>query len=182
MERCAPSYEPERSTQLHYWDIDIRFWDIFTPYHGRGLNLPQICVSLAFLDLKGLFMERENIPNGAGPVVVYSARANGDFGATFVSDNVRNQLGWEPTHFTENPSFWVENIHPEDRDTVLARFALLFENGSVVQKYRFRHSDGTYRRLWDEIWVVRDPQNGKAQELVGYMVDITVGSPQWDLH
>ena len=106
------------------------------------------------------------------PAVIYSARAQGDFAATFVSANVRTQLGYEPEEFTADPGFWASHVHPEDRERIFGGLALLHEGGSHVHEYRFRHKDGSWRWMHDELVLVRD-SSGAPSELVGSWIDIT---------
>lgn len=106
------------------------------------------------------------------PSVIYTCRPDGDFGATFVSDNLRTLLGYEPNAFTADPGFWAERIHPVDQPRVFAELIRLFDVGTHSHEYRFRHRDGTYRWLHDDLSLVRDAE-GTPLEIVGSMVDIT---------
>gem|GEM_PF-1112268 len=108
----------------------------------------------------------------ATAAVTYTARASGDFGATFISSNVHAVLGYEPSEFLDNPSLWIDNIHPEDRPAVEADIAKLLEDGEKGFTYRFRDKAGTYRWMRDSARIVRDA-NGKPVEAVGFWVDVT---------
>jgi PAS domain S-box-containing protein len=50
----------------------------------------------------------------SSPVIIFTSQASGEYGATFVSDNVRRVLGYEPREFTEQSNFWASHIHPDD--------------------------------------------------------------------
>jgi len=104
--------------------------------------------------------------------VTYSARPYGDFGATFISSNVTNLLGHTPEDFIVDPTFWRDNIHPDDVGTVERGLGELFERGSHTIDYRFRHKDGTYRYMRDVARVVRDAAK-QPVEIVGYWIDVT---------
>jgi PAS domain S-box-containing protein len=108
----------------------------------------------------------------ASPVVIYSAEAGGNYDATCITENVKALLGYEPQDFLEIPGFWAENIHPEDAPRVLATLPSLFESGHQTHKYRFRHKDGTYRWMHDELKLTRDAK-GDPVEILGYWSDIT---------
>ncbi len=41
----------------------------------------------------------------AAPAVIYSFKATGDFGPTFVSENIRRVLGYDPGEYLANPIF-----------------------------------------------------------------------------
>ena len=108
----------------------------------------------------------------ASPAVIYCAKAHGGYGATFISANVREQLGYAPEDFVNDSGFWANNIHPDDRERVLAQQALLFTQGRITVEYRFRHKDGSWRWMRDEAVLVRDTA-GESLELVGSWIDIT---------
>jgi len=108
----------------------------------------------------------------ASPAVIYSCRPSGDYGATFISENVKAQMGYKPHEFTDNPEFWPKHIHPEDAPRVFEGLSPLFEQGYHSREYRFLHKDETYRWIHDELRLVRDPK-GNPLEIVGYLVDLT---------
>jgi PAS domain S-box-containing protein len=108
----------------------------------------------------------------ATSAITYAARAEGDYGATFVSNNVSAVLGHDPEQFTASSDFWIAGIHPDDRPRVDADLAKLFEAGEATMQYRFRHRDGTYRWIRDSARVSRDAA-GTPIEIVGYMHDVT---------
>lgn len=108
----------------------------------------------------------------SNPAVIYTARPSGDYGATFISENIRDLLGYEPQQFTDDPSFWANNIHPEDRERVFEELPTCIQNGHGIHEYRFRHGDGTYRWMRDEFRRVRGPGDNPP-EIVGYWIDIS---------
>jgi PAS domain S-box-containing protein len=104
--------------------------------------------------------------------VIYTARTSGDYGATFISENVTPMLGYEPREFLEESSFWIDRVHPDDVQRVLTELPQIFEQGHHTYEYRFRRRDGTYIWMRDEMKLVRD-EEGEPLEIVGYWVDIT---------
>jgi PAS domain S-box-containing protein len=108
----------------------------------------------------------------ATPVILYTRRPTGDFGPTFVSDNVLPQLGYRPQDIVGVPQFWRERIHPEDAARVLAEIGRIGKEEQQRCEYRLRHEDGSYRWIVDEMRLVRD-SHGDAVEMVGYWIDIT---------
>ncbi|NQT20038.1 MAG: PAS domain S-box protein, partial [Planctomycetes bacterium] len=107
-----------------------------------------------------------------GPAVIYSCETSGGYAATFISGNVKEQLGYETHEFTDDPGFWADHIHPEDKSRVLSGLSRVYEEGHHIHEYRFRHKGGKY--LW-----MRDESNlalsstGEPVEIVGYWTDIT---------
>lgn len=106
------------------------------------------------------------------PVVLYACRANGEYAATFVSENVVEQLGHSPQDFTTCSDFWISHVHPDDRAYVSAGLARIFEHGRHIHEYRFLHKDGTYRWLRDEVRLLRD-EAGVPRELIGFQIDVS---------
>jgi PAS domain S-box-containing protein len=106
------------------------------------------------------------------PAVIYTARPEGDYAATYYSPNLHALLGWQPEQFLNDPAFWLEHIHPDDRAAVLTQLEALHERDELVLEYRFRHADGRWRWMRDALHVTRDAQ-GAATELVGSWIDIT---------
>ncbi len=109
---------------------------------------------------------------GATPAVIWTSRIGGLFERTFISANVRAVLGHEPENFFRDSGFWSRNIHPEDRERILAGLATIEHEGSRVHEYRFRHKDGSWRWMHAEASVIRDA-SGAARELAGYWIDVT---------
>lgn len=107
-----------------------------------------------------------------GTAVIYACAPTPPFAASFVSANVVEQLGYRPEDFTNDPKFWLKNLHPEDASRVLADMPRLVESGSHAHEYRFRRKDGEYRWMHDKLRLVRD-SSGRDIELVGFWLDIT---------
>ena len=107
------------------------------------------------------------------PAVLYTCQLQGDaFLPTYVSDRVYQQLGYSPQECLHDPEFWGKNIHPDDREGVFANLPKLFENDHHIHEYRFRHKDGHYSWVRDELTLVKDAQ-GCLLEIVGFWIDIT---------
>ena len=106
------------------------------------------------------------------PAVIYTCMTTGDYAATFISDGVKAQLGYEPEDFLEDPEFWSNNIHPEDKERVFRELAILYKKGHYVHEYRFRHKNGYYCWMRDELRLFSD-DDGNPVEIVGSWLDIT---------
>ena len=105
-------------------------------------------------------------------VTIYRCEPNDNFPATFITENVRNQLGYEPHEFTGEADFWASHIHPDDAPHVLSNLANLFARGYHTHEYRFLHKDGLYRWMHDELSLIYD-DDGKPTDIAGFWVDIT---------
>ncbi len=105
------------------------------------------------------------------PAIIYTSRPSGDYGATFISDNVKEKWGYEPSEFIENPEFWIEHIHPNDRENI---FKILnkIKKKKIVYEYRLKLKDNKYHWMRDEFKLVKD-EKGNPIETIGSVIDIT---------
>jgi PAS domain S-box-containing protein len=116
--------------------------------------------------------ERLNYLISSSPTVIYTSKASGDYGATFISENVTELMGYEPQDFTADPGFWANHIHPEDAPRVFAELPQLYEHDRYSHEYRFLHKDGAYRWVHDGLILARD-ENGEPLETIGSWSDVT---------
>ena len=85
-------------------------------------------------------------------------------------------FGWN--EIVEHPvsaQWWVERIHPEDRQRVDAGLLKVVNNPAVnywQDEYQFQKADGSYARVMDRGYVLRDA-SGRAVRMIGAMLDIT---------
>jgi PAS domain S-box-containing protein len=106
------------------------------------------------------------------PAMVYTAALGADGRWSFVSAQVERMLGWTPAEWTAEPELWIDRIHPDDRERVLADEEQLRGAGDqLCSEYRMLARDG--RVLW-----VRDAATVIAGEdgrllLQGLMLDIS---------
>lgn len=105
-------------------------------------------------------------------VMIYTRKPYSDYGMTCITDNVLSQLGYESQEFTENSSFWMKNVHPEDASAISAGFMNLLHSGHHAHEYRFLHKDGSYRWMRDDCLLIRDTE-GNPSEIVGSWIDVT---------
>ena len=106
------------------------------------------------------------------PAVVYSFEAGGTYAPTFVSDNIKRVLGYEPDQYLKDPEFWRARVHPDDLAEVEAGQEKLLKEGRNVAEYRFCKADGIYCWVSDDQHLVKD-QNGKPLEVIGSWSEVT---------
>lgn len=71
--------------------------------------------------------------------------------------------------------FWMEQIHPEDLVMDTKKLYKTLEDPKenfINSEYRFKRADGTYARVIDKGYIIRD-QEGKAIRLIGATSDIS---------
>ncbi len=104
--------------------------------------------------------------------VIYTAKTKGDYGATFISDNVTKMVGFKPDNFLKKSNFWADHIHPDDKKRTLKEVNRLYKTGNFTYEYRFKCKDGKYIWVRDEMELIKD-KDGKPIEIVGYWIDIS---------
>jgi two-component system phosphate regulon sensor histidine kinase PhoR len=108
----------------------------------------------------------------SAPAVTYVAKAYGDFGAKFVSSNIIERCGYTVQECLDNPNFWRDCLHPDEKENILAGFQDIFQSGKHKHEYRFRKKDGTYIWILDEVQLTYDDE-GNPNEIIGSWLDIS---------
>ena len=94
------------------------------------------------------------------------------FHTTFTSRQAQNILGFPVEAWVNNPSLWIDRIHPEDRDRVIAfTTKATEEKRSHDYEYRMIAADG--RTVWLHNIVNVFVENGRATQVFGVSVDIS---------
>ncbi|MEG4959929.1 MULTISPECIES: PAS domain S-box protein [unclassified Microcoleus] len=106
------------------------------------------------------------------PVVIFSSKVDGEYGPTFISENIKDVIGYETKEFLEQSGFWIDHLHPDDVDQVLNGLTNLFTDGFYFQEFRLLHSDGNYRWILQQLKLIRD-RGGRPVEILGYLIDIS---------
>jgi PAS domain S-box-containing protein len=108
----------------------------------------------------------------SSPVVIFSCHPFGNFSNTFISDNVKEMVGYDAQDFLKYGNFWCSHVHPEDRERVFHELSQVLDNLSGAYEYRFLHRDGTYHWFYEQAKLINDEQ-GNPIEIIGCWADIT---------
>lgn len=90
---------------------------------------------------------------------------------TYISPAFERIWGRSRESFFANPTSWLEAIHPEDRDRVLATLAR-YRDSEASMEYRIVRPDGSVRWVWDHGYPIRNDR-GEVSGVVGLAKDIT---------
>jgi PAS domain S-box-containing protein len=94
------------------------------------------------------------------PAIVYIADAGQTGRWHYVSPQIEQILGYTPAAWCADPELWVDRLHPDDRDWVLARETDLTgaDPDSPALEYRLLHRDGTV------VWIRDDAVLGRGED------------------
>ncbi len=90
----------------------------------------------------------------------------------FVSSKAEDLLGYPASAWMEDPTFWQNLIHPEDRETTLSYCRFKTEQMSEHDcEYRVVAADGRIVWVRDLIRILTN--DGQPQSILGIMIDVT---------
>jgi len=105
------------------------------------------------------------------PAMIFSANLNYPLQITFISDSVREIVGYEPQQYYEDPGFWISLIHPDDVDTGMLAMQGLIEKGHAVWESRILRPDGNYQWMSTGASLLLG-ENSQPREIIGFSVNI----------
>ncbi|HIK07431.1 MAG TPA: PAS domain S-box protein [Trichormus sp. M33_DOE_039] len=108
----------------------------------------------------------------SSPGAIYTCKAQDEYAATFISENVQALFGYQSWEYTTNNKFWISRIHPEDQSLVIDKLAHIPIKEEIDLEYRFLDQMGNYHWVYDRAKLVRDDR-GNPVELIGYWLDIS---------
>jgi diguanylate cyclase (GGDEF)-like protein/PAS domain S-box-containing protein len=107
------------------------------------------------------------------PLIVYIDAPDAISPSLYVSPQTTELLGYTPEDWASSPDFFVNILHPDDRERVIAETTRMIETGERLKsEYRLLRRDGSVAWVRDEGALVRD-EAGEPLCLQGYILDIT---------
>lgn len=90
------------------------------------------------------------------------------------NENLRHSFGHEIQELTTDSHWWLQRVHPEDRERVWDSLQRVIQGQSVIwqEEYRFQKADGIYAEVIDRSYVDRDFTGG-SRRMIGSMSDVT---------
>ncbi len=104
------------------------------------------------------------------PVILFTLKTapSGETYTDWVSGNAPALTGYAVEEIL-HPGWWLENIHPEDRQQVIEGQKELLSKKSLTQDFRFRRKDGSWFWVHGQLSVSPD----RRGEITGSWTDIT---------
>ena len=90
------------------------------------------------------------------------------------SEGMQKLFGYRPEDVSSKLEWWLQRVHPDDKDRVLQAIQGVIEGGKQNWRgeYRFQRQDKTYATVLDRGYIIRD-QVGKPVRVVGGLGDIS---------
>ncbi|WP_294171642.1 PAS domain S-box protein [uncultured Sphingomonas sp.] len=99
-----------------------------------------------------------------------------DFASQHViwNEAVRNRFGHDEAVGGTDAQWWVDHIHPEDRERIHHSIYAVIDGGgsSWIDEYRFLRADGSSAHVLDRGTVIRDDRD-RAIRMIGAMLDLS---------
>jgi len=108
------------------------------------------------------------------PAVVFEYWPPESANRPFVSRYVETMFGYTPEEWLSTPDFWIQRIHPDDRQRVVDDVAHLFAGEPASEKWHVRWLTKDDRVIWGEthLTVNRNSADGMLG-IRGFRLDIT---------
>jgi len=108
---------------------------------------------------------------GGADTIAWEATAEPG-GFTSVSDSVEGLLGYPPRAWIDDPTSWLRQVHPNDRDRVVEAWTRAADGERLDVEYRFTTKAGDETWLW-HIGQLVPASVLPRQRLRGVIVDVT---------
>jgi PAS domain S-box-containing protein len=107
------------------------------------------------------------------PAVIYTAEAAEGYPRTYTSPQVEDVFGYLPDEWVSDRGLWIRQIHPEDRQEVIAELDRSVRSKQIFQtEYRILTRTGVERWVRDEALPLLD-DDGSILFIQGILLDIT---------
>ncbi|MCC6796265.1 MAG: PAS domain S-box protein [Candidatus Hydrogenedentes bacterium] len=89
-------------------------------------------------------------------------------------DGAKTLFGYASGEMPTTSETWMDKIHPEDRDRVIAGMAEAFASGGPLwsDEYRYVRADGAIVTVFDRAYIIRDDE-GNPIRVIGAMADVS---------
>lgn len=105
-------------------------------------------------------------------VIFYQCSLEEDYPIVFITKNVKEKLGFSREAIYQDFTFWIDRIHPEEREFVKKGFYNILKQKNRVFEYRIKTESGKYCWIRDENTVIHD-EDGNPESIAGNVIDIT---------
>ncbi len=90
----------------------------------------------------------------------------------FISGDFEGTLGFSRDQLGDDPRFWTDRLHPDDREKTMRAVKASLASGRLSVEYRWQCADGQYKHFLDQAVLLRDIE-GEPVEFAGSITDIS---------
>jgi len=90
----------------------------------------------------------------------------------YVNDAFEEIWGQPSDRLYDNPMFWIDAVHPDDRSSVEVALNNQLSTGEFEEEFRIIRPDGTIRWIFDRTFPIQN-EAGEVYRLVGIAEDVT---------
>jgi PAS domain S-box-containing protein len=106
------------------------------------------------------------------PAIIYVESLDADPERLYLSPQLETMLGYTIEEWTWTPGFWIDHVHPDDRERVAAIDAASNQSREAfAMEYRLQIADGSWIWIHDEATYLNGP--GGDDFWQGFMLDVT---------
>lgn len=137
-------------------------------------------VYLSFLDIDELIIKREQFQQSEQkfqllsnniPALIYLCKADDQWTMVYMNDYCESITSYRKESFLNKKINFYDLYHPDDKDDLLEKYNLAFENlSSFLLEYRILQNDGSYKWIEERGAFIKSP-NGELM-ILGIISDI----------
>jgi len=90
----------------------------------------------------------------------------------YLSGDIEAITGFSYQQLENDPQMWIERLHSEDRNKVIAALEARQRSGRLAIEYRWQCSNGNYKHFLDQAVLLKDP-DGRPIEFAGTITDVS---------
>ena len=178
-ERKMSTYIEEKAIRLDGTILDIEVTSLPVSFDGKPAGMLVVSDITERTERKRVERELQQAEEKFRllveqiPAITYIDTVDEISSTLYMSPQVDPLLGYSPQEWIEDPNLWVNLLHPEDRQLVLAEHTRTNATGAPFSlEYRLIHKDGHAVWFRDQAILIRD-EHGRPQCWLGFLLEIT---------
>ncbi|TFG01917.1 MAG: PAS domain S-box protein [Promethearchaeota archaeon] len=106
------------------------------------------------------------------PTIIYNfeIHPDGSFIIPYISNNVKEILGYDIDYLTQDPKIWQTLVHPDDLETYIKTRQEIDGEKRITKEYRLKDKNGNYHWFYDSMLSL---PSDETKVVIGSLTDIT---------